>query len=238
MKVLKIYNFKNAKNPSRALIFDVYYFLSRHIKEKKIPTYSHVPVSSRAIPDFHASFPTTVSRKRSFPEAIPPDSEALIIGDKRKFSPKKSKNDEIIKIDLEEDDIKEIPKGSDQVISLNLTLEIPETTKTEILEDEILEINAEEDSKEVDENSELKIEGVETLETPEIFSIESGDQSGVLNFESKAMVFGFNLRLREVFIEFKEKNKSSFYSKYDSFDEFSDDLNTENFELLDIFLDQ
>ena len=52
------------------------------------------------------------------------------------------------------------------------------------------------------------------------------------------MVFGFNMRLREVFIEFKEKNKSSFYSKYDSFDEFSDDLNTENFELLDIFLDQ
>ena len=198
MKLLKIYNFKNVKNPSRALIFDVYYFLSRHIKKKKIPTYSHVPVPSRAIPDFHASFPTTLSRKRSFPEAKLPDSET---------SPKKSKNDEIIKIDLEEDDIKEIPKGSDQVISLNLTLEIPETTKTEILEDEILEINAEEDPKEVVENSELKIEGVETLETPEIFSIESGDQSGVLNFESKAIVFGFNMRLREVFIEFKEKNK-------------------------------
>ena len=76
-----------------------------------------------------------MSRKRSFPEAILPDSEPLIIGEKRKFSPKKSKNDEIIKIDLEEDDIKDITKESDQVISLNLTSEIPGTTKTEILED-------------------------------------------------------------------------------------------------------
>ena len=194
-----------------------------------------MPVPSRAIPDFHASFPTTVSRKRSFPEAILPDSEPLIIGEKRKKSPKKSKKDEIIKIDLEEDDMKEITKESDQVISLNLTSEISEPTKTEIVEDEILEINAEEDPIEDVKNSELKIEDVQTLETPEIFSIEGGDQSGVLDFESKAMVFGFNLRLKEVFNEFKEENKSSLCSKYDSFDEF---LDTENFELLDIFLDQ